>query len=69
VTLLSDDSEATDLRTADAVLAVIPASLLLSVVVALALPFSWGTALAAGSVPATGSIGYALFYDPPTARE
>ena len=53
--------------TADTVLALIPASLLAAAAVAAAFPLSLATALALGSVPATCSIGYALFYDPPTA--
>jgi len=28
-------------------------------------PLAVSTALAAGSLPATGSLGYALFYEPP----
>ncbi|MEF8852051.1 MAG: hypothetical protein V5A44_08350 [Haloarculaceae archaeon] len=55
--------------TADAVLAVIPASLLVATLAAAAFPLALGTALALGSLPATGSIGYALFYDPPGAME
>jgi hypothetical protein len=55
--------------TADAVLALIPASLLAAVAAAAAFPLSLGTALALGCLPATGSIGYALFYDPPAAVE
>lgn len=53
----------------DAVLALIPASLLVALFGAAALPVSLGTALAVGSIPATGTVGYALFYDPPVAGE
>jgi hypothetical protein len=63
-------TESTDgTGTADAVLAVIPASLLVATLAAVAFPLSLGTALALGSLPATGSIGYALFYDPPAGVE
>ena len=54
--------------TADAVLALIPASLLAAVAAA-AFPLSLGTAPALGGLPATGSLGYALFYDPPVPME
>jgi multisubunit Na+/H+ antiporter MnhB subunit len=53
------------LNTPDAVLAAIPVLLLLGAAFSLVSPLSPGTALAAGAVPATGTIGYALFYDPP----
>jgi len=56
-------------ETAQVVLALIPASLLAATAAAAALPLSLGTALAVGCLPATGSIGYALFYDPPVAAE
>ncbi|MFB6087603.1 MAG: hypothetical protein ABEJ85_03690 [Haloarculaceae archaeon] len=53
------------LSTADAVLAVIPAWLVVAALVGAAFSLSLWTILAAGSVPATGTIGYALFYNPP----
>ncbi len=49
----------------DAVLALIPAILVAAAAAGAALSWSWGTALAVGSVPASGTIGYALFYNPP----
>jgi len=52
---------------ADLVLAFVPGVLSLAWLVALV---SWVPvlpALAAGSLPAGGAIGYALFYEPPTA--
>ncbi|WP_123538074.1 hypothetical protein [Halosimplex salinum] len=49
----------------DAILALIPAILLAATLVGALLSWSWGTALAVGSVPASGTIGYALFYNPP----
>jgi hypothetical protein len=49
----------------DAVLAAIPASLGVAAVVGFVLSLSVGTTLAAGAVPATGTVGYALFYNPP----
>ncbi|QLH76712.1 hypothetical protein HZS55_05060 [Halosimplex rubrum] len=50
----------------DAILALIPAILALAALVGAVLSWSWGTALAVGSVPASGTVGYALFYNPPT---
>jgi hypothetical protein len=55
------------LSTPDLVLASIAVLLLLATVGAVVTPFSVAVALGAGSIPASGSIGYALFYDPPTA--
>ncbi|WP_459191208.1 hypothetical protein [Halosimplex sp. J119] len=49
----------------DAVLALIPAILVGAALVGAALSWSWGTALAVGSVPASGTVGYALFFNPP----
>ena len=49
----------------DAILAVIPAIMVLATLAGLALSWSWATMLAAGSVPASGTIGYALFFNPP----
>jgi hypothetical protein len=54
-----------DLATADAVLATIALSMLLASAGAFVLPVSVWSALGLGSVPAGGSVGYALFYDPP----
>jgi hypothetical protein len=53
----------------DAVLAAIPVSLVVTVLIGVALSLSAGTALAAGSVPASGTVGYALFYNPPAGSE
>ncbi|MFY4813904.1 hypothetical protein [Haloarcula argentinensis] len=49
----------------DLVLASIALSMLLASLGAVVTSISFVTALSAGSLPATGSIGYALFYDPP----
>ncbi len=49
----------------DAVLALIPAILVAATLAGAVLSWSWVTALAVGSVPASGTIGYALFYNPP----
>ncbi len=49
----------------DAVLALIPAILVAATLAGAALSWSWVTTLAVGSVPASGTIGYALFYNPP----
>lgn len=51
----------------DAILALIPALMAFAALVGAVLSWSWGTALAVGSVPASGTIGYALFYNPPAA--
>ncbi|WP_324759748.1 hypothetical protein [Haloarcula montana] len=51
--------------TADAVLATIALSMVLAGLGAVASSLSVVGALAAGSLPASGSIGYALFYNPP----
>ncbi|MFC7076709.1 hypothetical protein [Haloarcula halophila] len=51
--------------TADAVLATIALSMVLAGLGAVASSLSVVAALAAGSLPASGSIGYALFYNPP----
>lgn len=61
------DALATAVSTPDAVLTVIPLSLFVAAMAALTFPLSTVTALALGCVPATGGIGYALFYDPPDA--
>ncbi|GGN91757.1 MULTISPECIES: hypothetical protein [Haloarcula] len=53
------------LSTADLVLASIALSMLLAAVGAVLTSLSVVAALAAGSLPASGSIGYALFYNPP----
>ncbi|WP_276273026.1 hypothetical protein [Haloarcula litorea] len=57
------------LSTADLVLASIALSMLLAACGAVVTSLSVVGALAAGSLPAGGSIGYALFYDPPVATE
>jgi hypothetical protein len=54
------------LATADLVLAAVALPLLLGALAGAVLSVQFGLALGAGSVPATGTIGYALFYDPPT---
>jgi len=52
----------------DLVLASIALSMLLASLGAVVTSISLVTALSAGSLPASGSIGYALFYDPPVHR-
>jgi len=54
------------LATPDLVLANIALWLGLASLCAVALPVSAGAALGVGSLPAGGSIGYALFLDPPS---
>ncbi|MFC6974561.1 hypothetical protein ACFQL1_07500 [Halomicroarcula sp. GCM10025709] len=56
---------APSVSTADIVLASIALSMLLAGVGAVVSSLSIVAALAAGSLPASGSIGYALFYNPP----
>ncbi|WP_135303826.1 hypothetical protein [Haloarcula amylovorans] len=51
--------------TADLVLASIALSMVLAAFGAVLTSFSVVTAMAAGSLSASGSIGYALFYNPP----
>jgi hypothetical protein len=53
------------LATADIVLASIALSMVIAGLGAIASSLSVVAALAAGSLPASGSIGYALFYNPP----
>ncbi|WP_424002561.1 hypothetical protein ACOZ4I_02145 [Haloarcula salina] len=53
------------LSAADLVLASIALSMVGAAVGAVLTSVSLVTALSAGSLPASGSIGYALFYDPP----
>jgi len=65
VTLAENGTEATEVSVHDAVLAAIPASMGIAALVGAALSLSLGTALALGSVPASGTIGYALFLNPP----
>jgi len=54
------------LSTADFVLASIALVMAVAAFGAVATSVSVAVAMAAGSIPATGSIGYALFYNPPT---
>ena len=54
------------LSTADLVLVSIALVMAVAAFGAVATSVSVAVAMAAGSIPATGSIGYALFYNPPT---
>jgi len=54
------------LSTADLVLASIAIAMALAAFGAVVTSLSVAVAMAAGSIPASGSIGYALFYNPPT---
>jgi hypothetical protein len=49
----------------DLVLATIAAPMVIAALVGFLSSLAMSTALAAGSLPATGSLGYALFYQPP----
>jgi len=55
-----------ELSTPDAVLATIALTMAIAAFGAVATSLSVAVAMGAGSIPATGSIGYALFYNPPT---
>jgi hypothetical protein len=59
-------TDAAPLSPADFVLASIAIAMSLAAFGAVATSLSVAVAMAAGSIPATGSIGYALFYNPPT---
>ena len=54
------------LATADLVLVAVALPMILATLVGLVHSVQLGVALFAGSVPASGTIGYALFYDPPS---
>jgi hypothetical protein len=51
---------------ADLVLAAVALPMILAALVGFVHSVQLGVALGAGSVPAGGTIGYALFYDPPS---
>jgi hypothetical protein len=53
----------------DLLLALIAAPLAVGAFLALAFPISLRVALAAGSLPAGGGLGYALFFRPPAAAD
>lgn len=53
----------------DLLLAAIALPLVVAGVAGALLPVAMSVALGAGSVPATGTMGYALFYRPPGKRE
>ncbi|MDS0282228.1 hypothetical protein [Haloarcula onubensis] len=59
-------TDSPSLSPADLVLASIAIVMALAAFGAVATSLSVAVAMAAGSIPATGSIGYALFYNPPT---
>ncbi|MDS0259812.1 hypothetical protein NDI56_10455 [Haloarcula sp. S1CR25-12] len=59
-------TEVASLSTADFVLASIALVMTLAAFGAVVTSLSVAVAFGAGSIPATGSIGYALFYNPPT---
>jgi len=58
-------SNVTDLALADWLLALIPAPLVAGLAVGVLSSLSLAAAIGAGSVPATGLVGYALFYAGP----
>jgi hypothetical protein len=55
--------------TPDLVLSLIPGPLLLALLAGGILGVSTPTALAAGGLPASGAVGYALFLEPPVDDE
>jgi len=55
----------TDITPADWLLALIPAPLIAGLAVGILSSLSIATTVGAGSVPATGLVGYALFYSGP----
>lgn len=57
------------LSTPDLVLSLIPGPLLLALLAGGVLGISTPLALAAGGVPASGAVGYALFLEPPVDEE
>jgi len=59
-------TEVASLSPADFVLVSIALVMALAAFGAVVTSLSVAVAMAAGSIPATGSIGYALFYNPPT---
>lgn len=59
-------TDSAPLSPADLVLASIAIAMSLAVFGAVVTSLSVAAAMMAGSIPATGSIGYALFYNPPT---
>lgn len=59
-------TDSAPLSPADLVLASIAIAMSLAVFGAVVTSLSVAVAMTAGSIPATGSIGYALFYNPPT---
>ncbi|MCU4800424.1 hypothetical protein OB920_08590 [Halobacteria archaeon HArc-gm2] len=58
-------SPSVPIATADVVLAAVALPMVLATLVGLFYSVQFAVALGAGSVPAGGTIGYALFYDPP----
>ena len=53
------------LATADLVLLVMAIPMVLASLVGVVFSVQFGVAMGAGSLPASGTLGYALFYDPP----
>jgi len=54
-----------ELATADLVLVAMALPLLVASLAGLVSSIQLGLAMGAGSLPASGTLGYALFYDPP----
>jgi len=56
------------LATADLVLLVMAIPMVLASLVGVVFSVQLGVAMGAGSLPAGGTLGYALFYDPPASN-
>ncbi|QGA81589.1 hypothetical protein [Halomicrobium sp. LC1Hm] len=57
-----------ELATADLVLVAMALPLVVASLVGVVFSVQFGVAMGAGSVPAGGTLGYALFYDPPASE-
>jgi hypothetical protein len=57
-----------ELATADLVLVAMALPLLVASLAGLVSSVQLGLAMGAGSLPASGTLGYALFYDPPASE-
>ncbi|WP_226011014.1 hypothetical protein [Halomicrobium salinisoli] len=62
-------SPSPSVATADLVLLAVAAPMIVASLAAAVTSVQLGLALGAGSVPASGTIGYALFYDPPGTEQ
>jgi len=63
------DSPLGSMSTPDLVLSLIPGPLIVAYLVAMLSTITLPVALAAGSLPAAGLVGYALFWEPPVEKQ